>query len=72
MTGSLAFAKIEEAGKRRTFAKVNLVLDLLGSSSELPLGFALRAQIQPEVSQYTRAFLCCPPEMSEDTRALLC
>ena len=31
--------------------------DLLGSSSELPLGFALRAQIPPEVYLHLRAFL---------------
>jgi len=30
--------------------------DLLGSSSELPLGFALRIIIQPEVCPHHRAF----------------
>jgi hypothetical protein len=44
--------------ERPDLVTVNLASrDLLGSSSELPLGFALRAYIQPEVCPHYRAIV---------------
>jgi len=59
LTNGTAFAILLLTGERAPDLVTVKFLprDLLGSSSELPLGFALRAQIQPVVYLHTRAFL---------------
>ncbi len=49
---------LDSTGEAPYLANVNLESrDLHGSSSELPLGFALRAHTPPEVFSHCRAFL---------------